>query len=342
MTLVDAASRRASKTGSDAGFAVVAVLIVIALMLSLGLTYMQHASMQPRSSPAYRNALQANEDADSALAFTRSAIQSGDSAGSFAVPVGDCETEVEATALSTAKMRWETASLDGERLGTTLVIESERVAAAGDLGVASPDQLPTLKADKVSSLLSDDDVPKFYVDSDTTWTDKDVKGLVVIGKGVRLTVDGVVIQGSIVSDAALEPDDVGAYDAGDAPSLYIDGSFRLEPGDALDDVALVMPDGRIVTASGMDESFQITGAVVAYSVLLAARGSIAGSIAYGELSLSDEVERPGHGRDPQTLPDDLEPGVAWENSYMAFLPREQTVEQLEGVTKYWQKKKGKP
>lgn len=330
-------SRNVSRTR---GFAVIAVLIVLALMLSLGLTYMQHAGLHPRSSPAYRTAVQAGEDADSALAFTRTAIRAGDESGEFVVPVGDKNAAAEATELASNHLRWESAAFDGEGMGSTLVIESERVPTAGDLGVSSPDQLPSLPADFVTSLLADTGVNKIYVDVDTTWTDTDVEGVVVLAQGVTLTVDGVVIQGAVVSDAALDDDPIGAYDDAQAPTIYVQGSFHIESSDAIPGVAVLLPDGKFVTGSGMDESFQVGGAVVAWSVLLDARGSIDGCVASGELSLADEVERPGHGREPQELPDTLEPGVAWEDSFMAFVPREQTAEQLEAVTKYWKNKKG--
>ena len=78
-----------------------------------------------------------------------------------------------------------------------------------------------------------------------------------------------------------------------------------------------------------------TGALVAHTVQMDGRGSLAGSVAYVELELGEQVERPGYGREPLLVPDVLEPGAAWEQSTLAFVPRQQTAGELKAVTEFW-------
>lgn len=321
----------------DEGFAVVAVLVILALMLSLGFTYMQHTALAAESSPAGRDMVQAGEDVESGFVYAQAALESGSGTGTTSVAIGDRNVSVRVTELGTdGHMRWDLVCTDGNALGSTLVAESTRVAAATDEALGHPDLLPALEGSVLTTLLTDPDVSIIAYSGDVTLSDQELSGILVLEDGATLTVRDVVLHGAVVSREALEGDAVGAFDPATAPELIIDGPFLVTSGDDLTDLAVLMPDGILSTAGGLADSFQFLGAVVAHTINLAGVGVIDGSVAFASMTLADTVERPGHGREPLAMPDILDPGSAWTQSSFAVLPLNQTADELTGAGSFWE------
>lgn len=101
----------------------------------------------------------------------------------------------------------------------------------------------------------------------------DVSGLIVVHPGARLVLEDVVLKGSLISAGALAGDPTGA-----PPSVTVVGSLRIDPVDALPDVAVLMPEGML-RAEDASSSIQLRGDVVVRAVHLAGHGSVMGRLA---------------------------------------------------------------
>lgn len=100
----------------------------------------------------------------------------------------------------------------------------------------------------------------------------DVDGLLVVHPGTKLVLEDVVLHGGIVSAGTTSD-----LDAGDAPRIAVRGTLRIDPCDALPDVAVLVPEGVLV-AEGADTSVQIHGDVICRALRLAGSGSLVGRV----------------------------------------------------------------
>jgi hypothetical protein len=215
-----------------------------------------------------------------------------------------------------------------------VLAESSRIAAPMP-GAATPDELPRLQRGTVEDLMADSSVPKTYITGETTLQDTDLEGLIIVENSAALFLENVVIKGLVVSEDVLEDAPLGEYDPSTVPCLVINGNVRIEPGDFLPDASVVMPDGMVTTWT--DEArLQIDGDIVAHTVKLNRPGSVMGHIACVDpLELHAELERPGEGRRPEPWSDALDMGGAFQDEYLAFLPRNTTIGELAPVVGYW-------
>jgi hypothetical protein len=313
------------------GFALLAVLLLVSMIAMLGATYTRHVTIVSKSSPVAMASQRARTAVDSGVQYARQSLRAGRATSSEAFDVGGAHAALTLADLGGDRSRLLVQSLDQSRVGATALLE---VTRAPRLRVDAPDELPRLQASKASALLADGSVPKTWISSSTTLSNADVSGLLIVQDGVTLTLDGVVVSGTIVSARTLTSGLYGAHSAVSAPRVLVAGDLRVTPAAFLRGVALLMPDGEL-SGSSSASRLQFDGDVVAWSVSLAGSGALRGNLACGvDPVLAAGIERPGAGRARRPLATDLQPGPAWETQLLASLPRVHAPADLPAITGY--------
>ncbi|GJM22737.1 MAG: hypothetical protein DHS20C15_26520 [Planctomycetota bacterium] len=320
--------------GGERGFAIVAVLVVVAVMLSVGMTYLRHTSLKAPSSAAFEDVVTARETVESGLDYARQSVDAEVHLLGKKLTLGAKGAQLDTADVGTLSKRFDVRSTNSMGLGSTMLTEVGQVTAAGDVQLSHPDQLPRLTDEVMLNLLTDPNIPKTVVNGSKTFEDTTLQGLVILEKSCFALMRNVVVEGAVISRAALTEGPIGDFDVTETPCLVVDENFRIEPGDFLPDVAVVIPDG--VFRTWYDEgSFQVRGDVSVHTVMMQRPGVFDGSLAYVDLTLVPEVSRVGVGLGPRTLSSSLTPGMTKEDAYMAILPRVQTPADLRAIIDYW-------
>jgi hypothetical protein len=320
-----------SPGGRQDGFAIVAVLMLVALMTTLSMTYIRHVMLDSTSSPASRSSYDAREAVQSGVHVAQQVLSTNADIAATSVATGADTAALAIEDLGDQKRRGiSIQATDDYGLGSTILAEVERIPVSAG---SQPDDLPRISSTMISQLLSDPTVPKTWL-SGTQWIeDTDLEGLVIIENSASIFFDNVTLKGTLVSERALSTDPFGEF--GDqTPVAIADGSLRIDSGDFLPGVAVVMPDGVLRTWEG-DEAVLINGDVVANTVQLNGVGAVNGNIASSAPpTIGDSVELPGQGRGPRDWADGLDLGKTWTTSFMAFLPRYTTVAECQAIVDY--------
>ena len=146
------------------------------------------------------------------------------------------------------------------------------------------------------------------VAADTTFSDTELTGIVFVRNGVTLTLDDVIIDGTIVTEPALS--DHG-WTAAEATTILINGGLLIDPGITLPNCAIIAPDATVV-GNGSDR-VQLHGVVLADSLTLPGSGSLHAQVATVETPvLSASIQMPGSGRAPRAWPDSVDTGKLFE------------------------------
>jgi len=299
------------------GFALVAVLIVVAMIALLGTTYARHVTLGNRSSPAAVASMRAAGAIDSGLAHARQLLRTQGTAATAALADGGSLAIAD---LSSGHSRLHLRSVDSRGFGSTLLFEVERMPF---VRAGMPDELPRIRSDLVPALLANAGLPKTWISGLTTIQDADLEGLVIIQDGAVLTLKGVCVHGAIVSARALTALDFGPYDVITAPTLLVAGDLRILPRPELPGIAIVLPDGNVTTTIATAR-MQLDGDVVAHMLVLAGTGSLRGnSASVAAPSIAAAIQRPGCGRAPRSWAAGLDPGQTSEVRGLAALPRVQ-------------------
>lgn len=327
---------KSARNGSrfERGFAIVAVLVVVAVMLSVGMTYLRHTSLKAPSSAAFEEVVTARETVESGLDYARQSVDADEHLSSKKLTLGKKGAHLDTADVGVLSKRFDVRSTNSMGLGSTLLTEVGQVTSGGDVQVTHPDHLPRLTDDVMLNLLTDPNIPKTIVNGSKTYEDTTLTGLVILEKACFALMRNVVVEGAIISRAALTEGPIGDFDVTQTPCLVVDENFRIEPGSFLPDVAIVIPDG--VFRTWYDEgSFQVRGDVSVHTVMMQRPGVFDGGLAYVDLTLVPEVSRIGIGLGPRPLSTNLTPGMTKEDAYMAILPRVQTPTDLRAIIDYW-------
>lgn len=319
---------------SQGGFVIVAALLLITVMLSIGLTYVRHTSLNTPSSMAYEDSLSARESVESGVEYAREALEAEKHVVGKTLHLGETDVQLDTTDASDSSRRLELASTNSAGLGSTLLVELGQIKPGGDLKVAHPDELPTVKPATMTQLMADTSIPKITISGQQTYENTTLEGIVILEKACFALLKNVVVKGLIVSRAVVDGGPVGEIDWSQTPCLVVDNNFRIDPGSFLDDVAIVMPDGVFRTWQN-DGSFQVRGDVSVHTVLMERPGVFDGGLAYVDLTLTSKVERIGHGLAPLQLSSEMTPGLGLTDSFLAVIPRAQKADDLSVIRDYW-------
>jgi hypothetical protein len=141
----------------------------------------------------------------------------------------------------------------------------------------------------------------------SSYQNQEMAGLFLLEPGSELTLENIVLRGTIITRAGLCGDQAIQQGA-NRPKLIIEGGLRLLSGTVLPDVAMVGPDLEVDAAT--DSRVEIRGQVVADEVRIRGRGSVKGMVTTETYSeFGSNVRRPGHGRGTQPWSDKLVAGA---------------------------------
>jgi len=184
----------------------------------------------------------------------------------------------------------------------------------------TPDDMPRLLPQAANTVVSSKTLPVLRIRHDTRLNGETLHGLVVVAPDAELQLRDVVLQGAIVSEAALSEGHLPAFDEQRAPRVRVEGTLRLDDDPLLPGVSLVMPDG--VFETGADgANLQIAGDIVAHDVRLHGRGSLFGQLAsLRPAECSPGIERVYAGRAPRPWASALDMRGSHAAEYLTYLP----------------------
>lgn len=273
-----------------AGYVLLAVLLLTTLIASLVMTYSRHALLAVDSSSANLESQRAQAAADSGFAWAKQSLAAG--AGSATrLDLGDGRSVSVSVGGAAGNLR--SIDVDASTEGTSQSLRAtfETYAVAGE-------RLPGLTAAAKTAVNAASPVT-ILSGSSNSYTSTELTGTILLRAGATLTLRDVIVDGSIVSEAAL------TGGAGGGVTIELRGGVLIQPGATLPGCAIVAPDADI-DGDG-SELVQIHGAIVAERLRLRGGGVLHGLVACDDdLELAAGIEQPGSGRAPRAWPAALE------------------------------------
>ena len=282
------------KTGQPAGYVLLAVLLLTALIASLVMTYSRHALLAADSSAASYATQRAQDAADTGVAWAKQSLRDG--GGSLArMDLGDGRSLAVSVASPTATTR--SIDIAAHTEGT-----SQALHATFELYSTTGDELPALTAAAKTAVPAAS--PITVLSGNRTYTSTELTGILYLRNGTSLILQDVILDGAIVTENAV----TGASSGGGV-DIEFRGGVQIQPGSVLPGIAIVAPNAEL--SGNGTERIEIHGAVIVDEIDLDGSGAIHGPIASNEApELSSSVDRPGYGRAPQAWPTSLETGSA--------------------------------
>ncbi len=304
---------------ASAGYVMVVVLMLSSLMVAGIAAYARHVTASYRESRDSLWVSNTRESAQSSMAFARQVMASGKSSYSSAITAGDQTVSLSIADLGSDK-RSIRADATKSGLGSTVV------ATAKVYGL-SEGTLPTLAKTAGATALADPKMTK--VSGTTTLSDVVIDGTLVLARASTITLDNVLVKGSIVSEPAI----VGPpYKSIEATRLNLRNGVRVTSGSILPGCGIVMPDGVLVAEAG--SRIEIQGVIVGASVTLQGTGAVHGHVlGSSAVTFPAGLDRPGWGRTPLPWPAALELS-AWGVGQLAFPPASASATEISVISKF--------
>jgi hypothetical protein len=266
------------------GYVLVGVLLLSVLLTSMILTFSRHAVMTADSAQATLASQSAEDAADSALAWARQSLLA-DGSHSAALDMGDGRRVTVALADAGADRRSILVAASGSGIQRQFDATAETYARAGA-------RAPGLTSDAKAAVAGSAQL--IEISGAVSYTNTQLTGVLYMRDGADLTLDDVVLDGSIVSETALFAGSGGG-------ALHLRNGVQIKPGAVLPGVALVVP-GVAVDGNG-NERVQLEGVIVAGSLTLPGTGALHGQIAsLVPATLSSTYDLVGAGRAPRAWP----------------------------------------
>jgi hypothetical protein len=281
------------------------VLLLVSLVVTTAATWAHHTSVDFRQSNASLWIEESRNAAQSGLAVGTRLVATGQASYAGDVDAGTQSADVTIADLGGGQRRIRVeATVQG--LGTTL---DARATVYGTTAGA----LPRMEATAAAQAKSDPAQTKLT--GTKTLQDAVVAGTLVLARGSDVTLQDVVVYGSIVSEPAINGP---PYKANEATRLTVTGSLRVDGGTLLPGCAIVMPDGALTVQAGA--AVEIHGVVVADRIAWAGQGSADAHIMAAQpFTLPPALDRPRYGRTPPAWPASLQPAT-FGVSQIAFPP----------------------
>lgn len=285
-----------------AGYVLLAVLLVTALIASLVMTYSRHALLAADSSSANTASQQAQSAADTGFAWAKQSLLA-DAGSATRLDLGDGRSvAVNVANGSTAALR--TVGVDAMTTGT-----NQSLQATFEVYSLAGDELPELTAAAKSAVAGAS--PKTTLSGVNTYTSTELTGIILLRSGATLTLQDVVLDGAIVTEGALNG-------SNGRVTINLRGGVQINPGSVLPGCAIIAPNAD-VSGNGA-ERVELHGAVIAESLSLTGSGALHGEVACANPpTLGSSIDRPGAGRAPRAWPSSLVTNSAGV-SRLAFSP----------------------
>lgn len=288
---------------ATSGYVLVVVLLLGGLLAASTAAWARHYLSRRHTSSASLWVHESREAAGSGVAWARQRLASGGGVGSEEFTVAGHAVEVEL---------WQA---DADRLGLRVAATSDGLGATveGEASVhgRACELLPALTSAAAAAL--DGDALATRLSGTQVLSGQTYAGTLVLERGAAITLDDVVVQGAIVSRAAL----VGPpYDPAEAVTLVLRNGARVGPSALAPGAGIVLPDGSLSVEAGC--SIEVQGAIVAGKLDLQGDGACDGQIlSAAPCELPAGLDRPGFGRVPPAWPAALTV-PALEMSRLAF------------------------
>jgi hypothetical protein len=269
---------------AQAGFVLLGVLLISVLLTSLVLAFSRHTDMVADSAHATFAALSTDDAAGSGLAWARQSLLAGGSPSAL-LDMGDGRRVTVALVDAGADRRSILIDASGGGARQAFDATAETYARAGS-------RAPQLTSDARTAVAGSARLVE--ISGTATYTNTTLSAVLYMRDGATLTLDDVVLDGCIVSEAAL-------FAGAGGGTLHLRNGVQVTPGVELPGVALAVP-GVAVDGNGTERA-QLEGVVIAGSLSLAGTGALHGQIASaGEAVLSPAYDVVGGGRAPRAWP----------------------------------------
>jgi hypothetical protein len=295
-----------------------ASLVLSTVAVAVTVTYARHAILSKQSLEFGKGASEVEEASRSELQRVRELMRAGDKPGTEAdgehdqavtpngeVVVGEREEkghgkrELRSRAHGNSQSGGDQARLNAE---------SEVVPGSGSTG-----DLTTLDCGAGDGVLMAGSLQ--IISGDVTLQGTQLAGFFLLEQGAHLTLENVVLRGTIVTRAGLCNGNSPASGS-DRPRVSVYGGLRLLAGNELPDTAVAGPD--LVFEADSTSRVEVKGFVSADEFRMQGRGTMRGMAVTGaDEDIGDEVRRPGYGRGTQPWPAHVHAG-AEEVSLLAF------------------------
>ena len=300
-------ARRAPRRG-EAGWVLAASLILATMATAVTITYARHALLAKHTLQFGKGASEVDEASRSELERVRELMRIGDKPGTIAT--GDHDSAVTPTG----------EQVQGERQVTSHSTRELRVQAQGNSTNSTEEA--KLKAQSTVVPGNKPEVDATTIECPTgniilagsvtiisgaqSYTGVEMAGIFLLEDGAELTLQDVVLHGSILTRHGACREHPAAT-AENRPHTRVYGGLKLVAGAELPDVAIVAPD--MILEADPTSRVEIQGFVSADEVIADGRGSVHGMVVHNvSEQFSSKMRRPGYGRGPQPWPATISPG----------------------------------
>lgn len=276
----------------DAGYVLLAALLLTTLIASLVMTYSRHALLSIDSSSVNIASQLAQDAADSGFAWAKQSLRA-DAGSTTRLDLGDGRSVAVSVGSGAGSLR--EIDVDATSEGT-----SQSLQATFEVYSVTGDRLPELTSAAKTAVNAA--TPMIVLSGSSSYTSTEITGMVLLRTGTTLTLQDVILDGSIVSEAALTGGTGGV-------TINLRGGVQIRPGAALPGCAIVAPDATI--SGDGSERVEMHGAIVAGSLALPGSGALHGEVACAAAPvLGADIDEPGAGRAPRAWPSSLSTGAS--------------------------------
>jgi hypothetical protein len=303
-------SRHAARSGEQ-GWVVVASLILAGIAASVSVTWARHAVLAKSTLEMSHGASESEEAAQSGLNHAREQMRQGHPPGNTSTGTEDVvltedghvvTIEREVHVHDNRELRTHATKLNGAFTEQAAVRARARVVPESDAD-GDPTRLEC-DSDAVTTMMAG---LVTVLNGSNSYENVEMAGLFILEPGADLTLENVVLRGTIITRAGKcnsAPKQVGA----NRPTINLIGDIRLIAGTVLPDVAFVGPDA-VMTADA-NARVEIQGQVIADELDMPCRGSVHGMVTTEKQgSIGSNVKRPGRGRGAQGWSSELVAGA---------------------------------
>lgn len=325
-------NRRPPGRSGEQGWILISSLILAGLATSVSVTWARHAVLAKSTLEMAHGASESEEAAQSGLNHAREQMRQGHPPGNTTDGNEDVvltedghvvTIERDVNSHDRRKLRTHATKLNGKFTEEAAVKARARVIPESDSG-GDPTRLDC-DSSAVTTMMAGNVT---VLSGTANYSNVQMAGLYILEPGTDLTLENVVLRGTIITRAGkcdTEPKQVGA----NRPTINMVGGIRLIAGTVLPDVAVVGPD-CVVTADP-NARVEIQGQVVADELDVRCRGSIRGMVTTEKSkTIGNDCKRPGSGRGSQNWSNELVAG-AERVTKISFPSEKYTVAEMDAM-----------
>jgi hypothetical protein len=300
---------RTLRRRAEAGWVLAASLVLSSLVIAVTVTYARHAVLAKKSLEFGKGASEVEEASRSEMEKVRERMRDGDPPGTVnegthdeaVTPTGEYvegEREVLGNQRREVRVRARSGPVDdGEEFRT-------KARGRVEPGSGKTQQRTTVQCADGQTLLAGN---LMVISGPTEFQGVELAGLMLLEDGAELTLQDVVLRGTILTRHGACNDHPKAEGA-NRPTVRVFGGLRLLAGTELPETAMCAPDA--IFEADDASRVEIRGFAVADEIKVKGRGCVRGMVVSGESEdVADSVRRPGHGRGQESYPGHIRPGA---------------------------------